>query len=43
MNELFNFHDSWFLVEGNWMWMLVAMGLGIWVGWVSSGTRGQTQ
>jgi len=35
MNELFNFHDTFFLVQGNWLWMLVAAGLGIWVGWVS--------
>ncbi len=35
MNELFNFNGTWILVQGNWVWMLVALGLGIWVGWAS--------
>ncbi len=33
MNELFNFKDSWILVEHNWWLMLLALALGIWVGW----------
>jgi hypothetical protein len=36
MLEPFNFHDSWYLVETNWVWILVALALGIWVGWRSS-------
>ena len=40
MNEFFNFHDSWFVVQSNWVWMRVSLGLGIWVGWsTSSGER----
>lgn len=35
MIDPFNFNDTFFLVQGNWVWMLVALGLGIWVGWVS--------
>ena len=35
MNELFNFNGTFFLVQANWVWMLAALGLGIWVGWVS--------
>jgi hypothetical protein len=33
MNDVFNFHDSWIVAEANWLWLLVALGLGIWVGW----------
>lgn len=33
MTEFFNFHDGWYVVQQNWLWMLVALGLGIWVGW----------
>lgn len=36
MTDFFNFHESWFIVESNWVWMLVALGLGIWVGWRTS-------
>ena len=36
MNEPFNFHDSWYLVQTNWVWLLVALALGIWVGWRSN-------
>jgi len=38
MNELFNFSGTWILVQANWVWMLVAVGLGIWVGWASCAT-----
>lgn len=33
MTEFFNFHDGWYVVQHNWLWMLVALCLGIWVGW----------
>lgn len=36
MTEFFNFHDGWFVVQQNWVWMLVALALGIWVGWRTS-------
>ena len=39
MTDFFNFHDTWFVVEHHWFWLLVAMGLGIWVGWRESGDR----
>lgn len=37
MTEFFNFHGSWFVVEYHWIWMLMALGIGIWFGWVTSG------
>ena len=33
MTEFFNFHDSFFVLSGNWFWVLLALGLGVWVGW----------
>lgn len=39
MNELFNFHGGWIVAQANWVWLLVAMGLGIWVGWRTSGEK----
>lgn len=35
MTELFNFHDTWIVAQSNWVWLLLALGLGIWVGWTS--------
>ena len=35
MNELFNFHDTWIVVEQNWWLVLASLALGIWVGWVT--------
>ncbi len=32
MNEIFNWHDSWILVQHNWFWLLVAFAIGAWVG-----------
>ena len=32
MTEFFNFHESWILVQHNWLWLLLALALGIWVG-----------
>ena len=36
MNGLFNFHDTLIVAEANWVWLVVALGLGIWVGWKSA-------
>lgn len=36
MLEPFNFHDSWYLVQTNWVWLALALALGIWVGWRSN-------
>jgi hypothetical protein len=36
MEEFFNFKDSWILVGHNWIWLLIALALGIWVGWSSA-------
>ena len=36
MNELFNFNDTWIVVEQNWWLVLLSLGLGVWVGWVTS-------
>jgi uncharacterized protein involved in exopolysaccharide biosynthesis len=35
MNEFFNFHDSWIIVEQNWWLVLASLALGIWVGWAT--------
>jgi hypothetical protein len=35
MNEFFNFHDSWIVVEQNWWLVLASLALGIWVGWAT--------
>ena len=37
MTEFFNFHDSWFVVQYHWPWMLMALGIGVWYGWANSG------
>ena len=35
MNELFNFNDTWIVVEQNWWLVLLSLALGVWVGWVT--------
>lgn len=35
MNEFFNFHDSWIIVEQNWWLVSASLALGIWVGWAT--------
>ncbi len=35
MTELFNFHDTWIIVEQNWWLVLLSLALGIWVGWLT--------
>ena len=42
MNEIFNFHDGWFVVQQNWVWLSVALGLGVWAGWKSNAGDDQT-
>ena len=39
MSDFFNFHDTFFVVEFHWVWMLVALGLGIWTGWYTADGR----
>jgi hypothetical protein len=39
MTDFFNFHDTWYVVQYHWFWLLVALGLGVWVGWRESGKR----
>jgi hypothetical protein len=36
MQDFWNFHDSLFIVRHHWFWMLVALGLGIWVSWYTA-------
>ncbi|MGE0237558.1 MAG: hypothetical protein AB7F09_20490 [Parvibaculaceae bacterium] len=35
MVDFWNFHDTVFLAKENWPWLLVALGLGIIVGWMT--------
>ncbi len=39
MQEFWNFHDSMFVVQHHWFWMLVALGLGVWVGWYTASDK----
>lgn len=43
MNEFFNWHDSWIIVQHNWVWVLAAFAMGGVIGWVtcapSSGSK----
>lgn len=41
MDELFNFHDTWYVFEANWVWVLTALAVGIWFGWKTSGDNSQ--
>ena len=34
-DELFNFNDTWIVVEQNWWLVLLSLALGVWVGWVT--------
>lgn len=36
MNELFNFNDTWILIEHNWVYLLAALLIGAYVGFTSS-------
>lgn len=35
MVDFWNFNDTMFLARENWLWLLVALGLGLIVGWIS--------
>ena len=35
MVDFWNFHDTVFLAQENWLWLLLALGLGIIVGWIT--------
>jgi hypothetical protein len=35
MVDFWNFNDTMFLARENWFWLLVALGLGIIVGWMT--------
>lgn len=35
MEDFWNFKDSWIVVEHNWLWMLIALAIGIFAGWHS--------
>ena len=39
MTDFFNFHDTFYVVQHHWFWLLMALALGIWVGWRESGNR----
>ncbi len=32
MNEFMNFKDMWILAQHHWLWMLLALAIGGWVG-----------
>jgi hypothetical protein len=42
MNEFFNWHDTWAVVQHNWYWMLLAAAIGAWVGWRTCDTSNRT-
>lgn len=33
MNEFFNWHNTSILFQHNWVWLLLALAIGVWVGW----------
>ena len=33
MEDFWNFKDSWIVVQHNWIWVLIALGLGVFAGW----------
>ncbi len=33
MNEFLNWHNTWILLQYNWIWLLIAFGLGAWTGY----------
>lgn len=36
MTEFWNFHDTSIVAMHNWFWMLVSLGLGVVVGWMTT-------
>lgn len=37
MTDLFNFGGMWFVFTANWFWILLALAIGVWFGWATSG------
>ena len=37
MTDLFNFGGMWFVFTANWFWILLALVIGVWFGWATSG------
>jgi hypothetical protein len=35
MVDFWNFHDTVVLAQENWLWLLVALGFGVIVGWIT--------
>lgn len=33
MFEMFNWHDTWIVIQQNLLWILLAFGLGVWTGY----------
>ncbi len=33
MYELFNWHDTWIVIQQNLLWILLALALGVWTGY----------
>lgn len=36
MNDILNFTGTWFVFIGNWIWIALALAIGIWFGWATS-------
>ena len=43
MNELFNFHDFWYVVSHYIWWWILAFALGILVGWWTCDTSSKSR
>ena len=35
MVDFWNFHDTVFLARENWLWLLMALGFGVVIGWIT--------
>ncbi|WP_368904852.1 hypothetical protein [Taklimakanibacter lacteus] len=40
MVDFWNFHDTVFLAQQNWLWLLAALVLGVIVGWMTCSREG---
>jgi hypothetical protein len=41
MAEILNFHGALYMLGYHWIWLAVALGLGLWTGWqTGDGRRG---
>jgi hypothetical protein len=36
MTDLLNFNGMWFVLTVNWLWILLALAIGVWFGWATS-------